>query len=126
MRCLAIVLIIVLLSACTSSNLFTPLAGPLLGSFVVAEQSIGTFSITTADRLVSGTGTLIHNAQTVTVAISAVISGTQLTGTVTNASLGSGEFVGQFIGPGAASGTFNYTDAGAISTTSGTWLAQIE
>ena len=126
MRCLAILLLIVLLSACKGGNLFTPLAGPLFGDFAVAEQSIGTFSFTTVDRLVSGTGTLIHNAQTVNVAISAVISGTQLTGTVTNASLGSGEFVGHFIGIGAASGTFTYMDAGAISTTSGTWFAEID
>jgi hypothetical protein len=125
LRCASILLAMLVLAAC-DGGAFVPLAGPMYGNFEVDELAIGAFNFTTGDRLLGGTGTLIHNSQTVAVSISANINGTTITGTVANASLGGGEFLGHFVGSGAAEGTFSYTDVGAISTTSGTWRAEID
>lgn len=105
--------------------MFVPVAGPLNGTFTVNGTPIGTFTLTSGGGLTGGAGTLIHNEQSVTVTVSAVINGAQITGSVANASLGSGPFIGAFYDTGYCRGTFSYTDNGNVSTTTGTWEARI-
>ncbi len=123
-RAAGIVIAIMLMVSC-SGGAFLPNMGPFAGLFTAGAGTVGTLSLTTTSGLVSGTGTLVHNEQQVTVSISGVISGYQIDGSVTNASLGSGVFKGKFHDVDKASGTFGYTDSGMISTTSGTWSAEI-
>lgn len=117
-------ILLLALTACGGGE-FIPLPGPLNGTFTIEMQDIGTMVLTTGGGLLGGTGTLVHNAQSVTVTIQAVIDGTTITGTVSNASLGGGTFTGQFVDTGACRGSFSYTDIGNISTSAGTWEARI-
>jgi hypothetical protein len=103
---------------------FVPDAGPYVGTFTANGQDIGQLTLTFTGGLLGGTGTLIHNDQSVTVTISALMQEKQIGGTINNASLGNGEFDGQFTSVVAAQGTFVYTDAGDISTTTGTWRVE--
>jgi hypothetical protein len=124
LRTILIIAVLLLLAACGGTT-FVPLAGPLNGTFTTDAGTVGTFTLTNNAGLTGGSGMLVHNAQTVVVTIAGVINGTQITGTVSNASLGSGPFVGRFFGAGRCQGTFSYTDIGNVSTTSGTWEAQL-
>jgi len=118
-------LLLLVLSACGGGG-FTPQPGPYSGEFLVSDQAIGTFTLTVSGNMLGGTGMLTHNAQPVTVTITALINGTTVTGTVSNASLGGGAFTGQFASQQGLTGDFTYTDAGEISTTTGTWRATLD
>jgi hypothetical protein len=113
-----------LLCGCKGGGGFVPTAGAFDGQFLVAGESIGTFTVVVGNGQFGGGGTLIHNAQNVNVAVSALITGEDITGRVENASLGHGSFTGRFNGYDRAQGTFTYADNGGISTTEGTWTAE--
>ena len=114
-----------ILAACGGGG-FTPDPGPFSGQFLVNDTAIGMFTLTVTGNMLGGTGTLTHNAQPVTVTITAVISGTAVTGTVSNASLGGGTFTGRFENKSGLTGDFSYTDAGGINTTTGIWRATLD
>jgi hypothetical protein len=113
----------VLIAGCSGGGTFIPDNKPFTGQFIVNGAAIGNFSFTATAESLGGTGTLVHNEQPVTVAISAALNSKSFTGTVQNASLGGGTFSGAFKDGNQASGTFTYQDAGQISTQSGTWQA---
>ena len=116
----AIVLALALfLSACGGSG-FTPDAGPYDGVFTVNGSSEGNLSFTVINGQLGGTARFTHNDQTVTTSISGIVTGNQIVGNIQATNLGFGPFNGSFSN-GDASGTFSYTDAGEISTTTGTW-----
>ena len=117
-----IVIFLLLSSACNGGGPFIPLAGPFNGELTLASAAIGTFTLTYADGLLGGTGTLVHNGQTVTVAISAVVSGSSINGQLTNAAVGSGAFTGQFNKRDRAYGDFDFTDTALQHKTTGTWI----
>ena len=121
-----LVALIVLLASCGGGGEFMPDAGPFAGQFIVDGTAIGSFTFTANAGALGGTGILIHNDQTVTVAISANIDGNTIDGTIENANLGSGSFTGLFRDDNQASGTFTYTDAAQITTQTGTWEAAIQ
>lgn len=125
LRFTLVVLLLLLLSACGGDG-FSLLPGPYSGEFLVDGSPIGTFTLTVDGSLLGGVGTLTHNEQPVTVSIAAAISGNTFTGTVSNASLGSGAFTGRIAGKELLQGDFEYTDKGNISTTTGTWRATLD
>ena len=116
-------LVLLVGASCGSGSPFRPAVGPFSGEFIVEGQVVGDFTLTTTGGLLGGTGSLTHNEQTVNVSISATITGLEISGTVSNASLGSGSMVGLFSDQFNLSGEFNYQDNGGISTTAGTWTA---
>jgi hypothetical protein len=115
--------VLLVIGGCGRSS-FVPAAGPYSGVFTVDGTGVGTLTLTATGGLLGGTGTLVHNAQTVTVSVSALVQGTAIGGTVSNASLGSGNLSGQFTSGRVALGSFDYTDIGGISTTSGSWRVE--
>jgi len=124
---MSIIAVLVLAAACNGGAAFMPLPGPFAGLFTITGGgAAGTFNFTTNGGALGGTGTLVHNAQQVTVAISAAIEGHKITGNVANTSLGSGSFTGTFTTDSVAQGTYTYTDIGNITTDTGTWAAQVE
>lgn len=118
---MAVVTLLVFSTACTGGSPFIPVAGPFNGQLSHASDAIGSFSLTYADGLLGGTGTLLHNGQTVTLAISAVVSGSSINGQLTNAAVGSGALTGQFSKRDHAYGDFDFTDTATQSKTTGTW-----
>lgn len=123
MRVFAVGLAVLIAASCSGSSLFFPAIGPFRGEFMVEGEVIGNFNLTTTSGLLGGTGTLTHNDQPVNISISATIDGMEVSGTVSNASLGSGGISGLFADENNLSGQFNYQDKGGISTTTGTWTA---
>jgi len=124
MRILAIICALVLLG-CGGSE-FVPEPGPFAGDFVNGQTVLGSFSFTVTGDLIGGTGTLMHNAAQVSVSISAVISDKSISGQVSNAVVGGGEFKGSFNGEDVALGTFEFQDNVDQELTSGTWVATVE
>lgn len=104
---------------------FVPNPGPFNGNFKDSTTQLGSFTFTVTDGLIGGTGTVIHNSQQISVSISAVISGSTITGQVSNGSVGSGDFVGSFSSDKGAYGTFQFTGTVDQQTTSGTWNAVV-
>lgn len=124
-RVCAIGLVLLVATSCSGSSSFSPAIGPFSGEFIVEGEVIGDFTLTTTSGLLGGTGTLTHNNQPVNISISATVIGMEIAGTVSNASLGSGEIVGSFGNQENMSGLFNYQDFGGVNITSGTWTASI-
>ncbi len=107
------------MTACGGSG-FTPDPGPYDGVFTVSGSTDGNLSFTVINGQLGGTARFTHNDQTVTAAISGLVTGNQIVGNIQATNIGFGPFNGTF-SSNAASGTFSYTDAGEISTTTGTW-----
>jgi len=120
-RTATIVILLLLSSACNSGAPFIPVAGPFSGQLSHDSAAIGAFTLTYADGYLGGTGTLVPNGQTVTVAISAVVSGSSINGQMTNAAVGGGAFTGQFSERKHAYGDFDFTDTALQHKTTGTW-----
>ncbi len=102
-----------------------PNPGPYTGQFLVEQLEAGNFNLTAGDRAVAGTGTLNHDGGAITVSIAGIVDERQITGTVSNALLGSGAFTGQFLGASTCAGTFEFTDTLGTATTTGTWSANL-
>jgi len=113
-----------ILSACDGGG-FVPASGVFSGELVVDQTSIGTFNFTVINGAVAGTGTLVHNEQAVTVAISGLLSGTTIDAQIANASLGQGSFTGRFNSASTCAGEFTYADNGGVSEQSGSWTAVV-
>lgn len=122
-RFMGIAIALLFFTSCGGSAPFIPAIGPFSGTFLVDGQTVGSFTLTTTGDLLGGTGSLEHNEQTVIVSISANINSRNLAGTVSNSSLGAGNFVGVFSDMEHVAGEFNYQDLGEISITTGTWTA---
>jgi hypothetical protein len=120
-----VAMLALVLAGCGGDSAFTPDVGPFTGTFTINTASMGTFTFTANAGALGGTGTLMHNNQPVLVTISANIYGSTIDGTVQNANLGSGSFTGHFDGTDQAYGAYSYTDAGGITTQTGTWTALI-
>jgi hypothetical protein len=112
-----------LLASCGGGPDFVPNVGPFSGQFLVETTSNGTFTFTANNGALGGTGSLVHNAQPVTVTISANIFGSTISGVIQNANLGSGTFTGRFDQVDQAYGDYTYTDAAGLTTQTGTWTA---
>jgi hypothetical protein len=113
-----------LLSACDGGG-FVPASGVFGGELLVDQASIGSFNFTVINGAVAGTGTLVHNDQAVTVAISGLLNGTVIDAQIANASLGQGSFTGSFNSAATCAGEFTYADNGGVSEQSGTWTAVV-
>lgn len=123
---LAIIAVLMLAVACGGGGAFVPDNGPFNGQFLVDTTSNGTFTFTVNNAALGGTGSLIHNNQAVVVTISANVFGKTIDGVIQNANLGYGTFTGQFHDENQAAGSYSYTDAGGLTTQSGTWYATFE
>jgi len=102
-----------------------PNPGPYAGQFLVEQLAAGNFNLTAGDRAVAGTGSLMHDEGTITVSISGIVNEREISGTVSNALLGNGDFTGQFLGASTCAGTFTFTDTLGSATTTGTWSANL-
>lgn len=118
-----LVTLLMLAAGCGGGNSFSPEFGSFTGQFISGGAAIGNFSTIVTSASFGGGGSLVHNEQSVEVAISATIKGSTITGHVENASLGHGSFTGHFVGHSHAEGDFTYTDAAGLTTTTGTWFA---
>jgi hypothetical protein len=112
-----------ILTASCGGGGITPAAGVFSGNLTVGETNVGTFNFTINNGQIAGTGSLIHNEQTVPVAISGFLNGLTIDAQIVNASLGDGSFDGLFTSEVTCSGTFTYEDIGGVSSQSGTWTA---
>jgi hypothetical protein len=113
--------------ACDGGSGFVPEIGPYAGEFVAGEEVVGTFNLTYTGGLLGGTGSLTHFDYTATVTISAALNGHEISGTVENATYGSGPFEGRFSGNGNTGiGTFSFTDIPGNKTTEGTWTFEMQ
>ena len=122
-RLLLLLLLSGLLISCGGGNPFVPLVGPFDGQFLLGTTPAGQFNLTTGGGLIAGTGILVHNNMDITVSISGIVSGRQITGQVVNELQGSGSFNGAFNTDSSSSGTFTFTDTLGLVTTTGTWTA---
>lgn len=118
-----IVTLLVMVVGCSGGSAFIPDLGPFTGQFFVDQVAIGSFSVVVTAKSFGGGGSMVHNEQNVEVAISATVTGSAISGTVENASLGHGSFTGHFVGGSHAEGEYTYTDAAGLTTTTGTWTA---
>ena len=124
-RVCTVLIALVICSSCGSGTPFVPAVGPFTGELLVEGVVVGGFTLTTTNGLLGGSGTLTHNDQPVNVTISATVDNQHVAGTISNASLGEGSFIGDFSDVNNLSGQFNYQDIGQISITTGTWIAAI-
>jgi hypothetical protein len=115
----------VALASCGGGG-FVPLPGPYAGEFIVDSEVVGTFTFTTSDRSLAGTGMLRHDGNVISISIAGTINGTRITGTVANQLQGSGPLDGSFSKDTASGGTFSFTDTLGMATTTGTWTALLE
>ncbi len=122
-RVWTVLVALVICSSCGGGNPFVPAVGPFTGELMVGDAVIGGFTLTTTNGLLGGTGTLTHNDQPVNITISATVDNQHISGTISNASLGAGNFMGDFSDVNTLGGQFNYQDIGQISITTGTWTA---
>ena len=120
------VFIVLATVSCGGGGDFIPDNGPFAGQFMEGTTANGNFTFTANNAALGGTGTIVHNAQPVTITISANINGATITGVIANANLGNGTFTGQFSRTDEASGEYTYTDAAGLTTQTGTWTALLQ
>jgi len=124
--CVIALALALLLAGCGGNNPFVPPSGPYSGIFFVEGAEVGTFSLTTGDGLLGGTGVLNHAGEDIVVSIAAVIDGRGVSGSLSNQQRGSGPFSGGFANSDTVSGDFSFTDTLGLVTSSGTWAAHLE
>jgi hypothetical protein len=115
-----------ILAGCGGNNPFVPPSGPYSGTFFIEGAEAGSFTLTTGDGLLGGTGTLNHAGESIVVSIAAVLDGRGVSGSLSNQQRGSGPFTGGFASSDTVSGDFSFTDSVGLETSSGTWAAHLE
>lgn len=123
---LVLIAITLMLLACGGGSSFVPHLGPFSGVLMTDTATVGSISLTAADRQVGGTGYITHNELLVAVSFAGVIDDHRISGTMVNALLGSGTFNGEFTDMDSCRGYFEYTDTLGFATTTGTWVADID
>jgi hypothetical protein len=97
---------------------------PYVGKMLLAGTEVGNISFTISNGQVAGSASFVHNGQPVTVALFGTYSNGFLQGEIVATGLGAGLLSGNVSGNGTAfAGSFDYSDLGGISNSSGTWNA---
>jgi hypothetical protein len=109
--------------SCGGGPAFSPVPAPFSGTFVAASGSVGTFAFTVSSGGLAGSGALVVGEESVTVAISALLNGSDFSGKVANDLIGQGEFSGTFSDASHCSGTFSFTRFEDQAARTGTWAA---